>query len=189
MKANKLRKSKALVEKLLLRYYNRDSKAFKILLKHSECVAEMALEIVDNHPELDLDRSFVYESAMLHDIGVFACHAPGIGCMGEEPYIRHGVIGSEILTMEGLPLHALVCERHTGVGLSLEAILRRGLPLPHREMVPVSLEEQVVCFADCFFSKSGDPAEKKSIVQVSKGMAKHGQDQVNKFNLWCEKFL
>lgn len=189
MKGNKLKQSKALVDKLLSKYYRKDSKAYKILLKHSECVANMALEIVDSHPELDLNRQFVYESAMLHDIGVFACKAPGIGCMGEEPYIRHGLIGSEILTLEGLPLHALVCERHTGVGLTLESIIRRGLPLPHREMVPISLEEQVVCFADCFFSKSGDPTDKKSIAQITKGLSKHGEDQVNKFNDWCEKFL
>lgn len=185
----KLKKSRNMVLELLKKYYSDSSKAYKILVIHSECVAELALEIEEKHPELNLDRKFIYESAMLHDIGAFACDAPGIGCTGKEPYIRHGLIGSEILTVEELPLHALVCERHTGVGLSLEAIKRRNLPLPHRSMVPVSMEEQVVCFADCFYSKSGDPSKRKSIDQILRGLTKHGDEQVEKFKRWCEFFL
>ena len=49
---------------------------------------------------------------------------------------------------------ALVCERHTGAGLSLEGIIAQDLPVPHREMVSVSLEEQAICFADKFYSKT-----------------------------------
>lgn len=185
----KLKKSRKKVQEIIKKYYSDNSKAYKILTLHSECVAELALEIEERHPELELDKVFLYESAMLHDIGAFACNAPGIGCMGKEPYIKHGVIGSEILTLEGLPLHALVCERHTGVGLSLEAIKRRNLPLPHRDMLPISMEEKIVCFADCFYSKSGDPSKRKTVDQIIRGLTKHGADQVEKFKEWCDFFL
>ena len=64
---------------------------------------------------------------------------------------------------EGYPRHALVCERHTGAGLSLEGIIAQDLPVPHREMVPVSLEEQVICFADKFLFKNSFWKKEKSV--------------------------
>ncbi len=73
---------------------------------------------------------------------------------------------------EGYPRHALVCERHTGAGLSLEGIIAQDLPVPHREMVPVSLEEQVICFADKFYSKTH--LEKEKSVKVWNVMVKKG---------------
>lgn len=84
-----------------------------ILMRHSRDVADRALLIADRHPELGLDRGFLEEAAMLHDIGVFRTDAPGIQCFGTEPYICHGMIGAEILRSEGCPRHARVCERHT----------------------------------------------------------------------------
>jgi uncharacterized protein len=69
---------------------NENAKAKEILLIHSRQVAEKAVSIVDAHPEWKLDRDFVYAAAMLHDIGIIRCDAPGIHCHGTEPYIRHG---------------------------------------------------------------------------------------------------
>ncbi len=79
---------------------------------------------------------------MLHDIGVVRCNAPSIHCLGELPYICHGVAGREMLDNLGLHRHALVCERHTGSGLTVEDIIRQRLPLPHREMLPITTEEK-----------------------------------------------
>lgn len=174
---------------LLQKYYDRESKAYRILIAHSECVAMMADKVLVDHPELGADRRLVYEGALLHDIGIFGCSAKGIGCYGDEPYIRHGIIGAELLRSEGLPQHALICERHTGVGITLEEIKRRQLPLPHRDMVPVSIEEQIVCFADCFFSKSGDPFQQKCTKEIERSLAKHGAEQVDLFRHWCACFL
>lgn len=97
---------------------------------------------------------------MLHDIGIFRTDTDGIHCFGTYPYICHGYLGSELVAAEGFPKHALVCERHTGAGLSLQSILEQNLPVPHREMVPLSLEEQIICFADKFFSKTKLDREK-----------------------------
>lgn len=170
------------------KYYPEENELKHILLTHSRSVADKALWIADRHPELSLDRQFLEEAALLHDIGVFLTDAPGIHCSGNHPYICHGVLGSELMRREGYPRHALVCERHTGAGLSLESILRQQLPVPHREMVPVSMEEQVICFADKFFSKTHLDRE-KSVEKALKTISKYGEEGILRFNHWCECFL
>lgn len=127
------------------KFYPQDTEQRHILLIHSLSVAQKALKIVDAHPNLPINRSFVREAALLHDIGIFMTDAPTIQCFGEHPYIAHGYLGADLLRKEGFERHALVCERHTGAGLTLEEIIERQLPVPHREMVPVTLEEQIIC--------------------------------------------
>lgn len=142
-------------------YYPEDNERKHILLVHSRLVAEKALCIADGHPELNLDKDFLYEAGMLHDIGIFLTDAPGIFCFGNQPYICHGYLGADLMRREGYPRHALVCERHTGAGLSLNDIVAQNLPVPHRDMLPVSMEEQVICFADKFYSKTHLEREKR----------------------------
>ncbi len=139
---------------IINKYYSEENELKHILLTHSRSVADKALQIAVKHPELHLDTGFLEEAALLHDIGIFMTDASGIQCFGTHPYICHGYLGSELLMKEGYPRHALVCERHTGAGMSLQSIIEQDLPIPHRDMVPVSMEEQVICFADKFFSKT-----------------------------------
>lgn len=172
---------------LLARYL--DGEAHAIVLEHSRHVADLALEVADCLAMAEEDRLFIEEGALLHDIGVCQVHAPGLGLHGEHPYIMHGVLGRAILEREGYPLHALVCERHIGVGLTCEDIIRQGLPLPHRQMCPQSLAEQIICFADLFYSKKpGRLGERKSIVQVRKKLLPFGEDKVAVFDGWLAKF-
>ena len=173
---------------ILKKYYPENSETYKILLTHSFSVAEKALSIAQDHPEMRLDQNFLFEASILHDIGVFMTNAPEIGCLGIHPYICHGYLGSELLQKEGYPRHALVCERHTGAGLSLHEILRKNLPVPHRDMLPVSLEEQLICFADKFYSKTKLNKE-KSIDKIRNSLIKHGEDSVKRFDGWCKLFL
>jgi uncharacterized protein len=170
------------------KYYRKDDDSYKILISHSFAVADKALSIARLHPEMKLDGLFIYEAAILHDIGIFKTNAPDIYCFGEFPYICHGYLGSEILQAENMPAHALVCERHTGTGLSEEYIIARKLPIPRRNMVPVSLEEQIICFADKFFSKTHLDRE-KTVDNVRKDLARYGEDSVDRFNEWCELFI
>ena len=131
---------------------------------------------------LDIDRDFVYSAAMLHDIGIFRCDAAGIHCHGTEPYIRHGVIGAELMRREGLEAYARVCERHTGSGLTAKEIAEAGMPLPPVDLLPETLEEKLICYADKFFSKSGDPREEKPLERVRRSMAKFGHDSLARFD-------
>ena len=125
---------------------------------------------------------------MLHDIGVFLTHAPEIYCMGDQPYICHGVLGAELMRADGYPRHALVCERHTGTGLTVADIIAQNLPLPHRDMCPVSLEEKLVCFADKFYSKS-NPDREKPLDKVRKSVARYGEDSLRRFEELAALFL
>lgn len=162
-----------------------------ILLVHSRQVADKAVCIVDAHPELHLDRDFVYAAAMLHDIGIIRCDAPGIHCYGTQPYIRHGIIGAEMLTSligvenfsgngsqksplkEDLEGVGRVCARHTGTGLP-------GLE-------PETLEEQVICYADKFFSKTKLDRE-KTFDEACRSLMKFGAEGVKKFEAWHQQF-
>ena len=172
---------------LIYKYYPEDNALRRLLLKHSRQVADRCLAIVKKHQELPVDVQFLEEAAMLHDIGIFRCHAPSIYCEGTEPYIRHGVIGGELLRQEGLERHARVCERHTGTGLTCQQILRQNLPLPHQDFTPETLEEELVCYADKFYSKS-DPDRVRTVLETAQSLEKFGHEGVEKFLGWAERF-
>lgn len=174
-------------KKIIDKYYSGDGDLRTILIIHSQSVARKALQIVSLHPELNLDREFIEEAAMLHDIGIIKTDAPGIKCFGTEPYICHGILGAEMLRQEGLPRHARVCERHTGAGLSLNEIVSQNLPLPHQDFLPETLEEQVICYADKFFSKTHLDRE-KSIEKAEKSIAKFGEEGLARFKQWEKMF-
>ncbi len=174
---------------IINKYYQSDSQLHYILVEHGKAVKGMAHEVLAKHPELDVDVQFIEETAMLHDIGIYLTHAPGIFCHGDKPYICHGYLGREILERENLPKHALVCERHTGAGLTKEDIIFQDLPIPQRDMLPISLEEEIICFADKFYSKSHDMHKRKSLDHIRRTMAHHSERQLKRFDEWCERFL
>jgi len=174
---------------VIAKYYKPRSKAYMILVDHCNLVTDKALKIAQKHRELLADLTFLEEAAMLHDIGIFKTNAPDLYCFGEYPYLCHGYLGCELLTGEGYPDHGLVCERHTGVGITTEEIIANKLPLPLRDYMPVSVEEQIICFADKFFSKSGDLYREKPVNEVRKLVQKFGEKNVVRFNEWCEIFL
>tara|TARA_Y100000310_G_scaffold343886_1_gene453698 strand:- start:1666 stop:2211 length:546 start_codon:yes stop_codon:yes gene_type:complete len=174
---------------IIEKYYDKNSRAYEILVQHVLAVTKKALEIAEGVPELKPDLQFIEEAAMLHDIGVFKTDEPTIDCHGTEKYIRHGVLGREILEKEELPKHAPICERHTGVGISKEQIERENLPLPARDMIPLTVEEEIIALADSFFSKNAeDLTKEKDLETIRKGLAKFGQEKVEKFDSWCKKY-
>ena len=176
-----------MVDELIDKYYSDNAPLREILLTHSRSVADMALDVAHRHPELGADETFLYEAAMLHDIGVFLTDAPGIQCFGHEPYIKHGLLGGELLRREGLPRHARVAERHTGTGLTRETILRQALPLPLADYSPETIEEQLICYADKFFSKS-HLERGRTPEQVLKSLEKFGADGVERMKAWMKRF-
>ena len=88
-----------------------------------------------------------------------------------------------MLREEGLERHARVCERHTGAGLSLNDIVSQNLPLPHQSLLPETLEEQVICYADKFFSKTRLDRE-KTVEQAERSLAKFGTEGLLRFQKW-----
>lgn len=174
----------------LLHKYFPEAGAFRIVLEHSRNVASKALQLARSHSTSGiLDLKFIEEAALLHDIGICRVDAPGICCHGLHPYILHGILGREILEAEGLPRHALVCERHIGVGLTVEDIARQGLPLPHRDMAPLTGEERIVCLADLFYSKkSGQLAAEKTVAEVRQEIGRFGVEKTAIFDAWTAEF-
>lgn len=173
--------------KIIENYYGADDALRCLLLRHSRDVCNLALRIVDAHPELDMDRKFVEEGAMVHDLGIFLTDAPGIHCHGKDPYILHGWHGGQIMRREGFPNHARVCERHTGTGITKREIEEKGLPLPPQDWLPETFEEQLICYADKFFSKS-HPERFRTTEQALKSVSKHGPEGVATFLRWTELF-
>ena len=155
------------------KYYSDNPPLRDLLILHSRLVADLALKVAAAHPELGLDTQFIEESAMLHDIGIFLTDAAPIHCFGKYHYICHGYLGADLLREEGLPRHALVAERHTGTGL------------PGFE--PENLEEELVCYADKFYSKSR-PDRELTVVQAAQSLEKFGHEGVEKFLSWAKMF-
>lgn len=162
------------------KYYGQDPHLRKILLKHSSQVADLALDILVAH-HLPLDARQVAIAAMLHDIGICFTHAPSIGCHGTEPYLMHGIIGAEIIRNEGLDdCYAGVAAHHTGAGITERDIIDQSLPLPTGDYCPRNLLEQLICYADKFYSKSGD-MQRKALTEVRGSMSRYGQETLMRF--------
>lgn len=167
-------------QSIIDKYYPAGSPLRDIYMRHCRAVASKALAIArDSH--LDIDPQRIETAAMLHDIGIFATNAPGIECHGTEPYIRHGVIGAEILRTENVDEEiAATAELHTGAGITIREIETQNLPLPHRDYCPRTQLQRLVCYADKFFSKSGDMKEKK-LEKVLTSISAFGTDSLKRF--------
>lgn len=200
--------------KIIDYYYPEDDELRRLLLVHSRAVADKALLICRQHPELGADSDFVEAAAMIHDIGIRECNAPGIHCHGTRPYIQHGLAGAEMIhalhdvqsstfnapdgavqEAAGEPMleaFARVCQRHTGAGITRREVLEQGLPMPlpdddSEPYMPETIEEQIVCYADKFFSKTKLDRE-KTMEEVVRSLAKFGTGGVARFQQWAQTF-
>lgn len=172
---------------ILGRYFEGDG--LNVVAVHGHAVAKLAVAVGRTVSLSDDECGFIEEAAILHDIGVCKVAAPDIGGLGSHAYIMHGVLGREILEHEGLPRHALVCERHIGVGLTLADIAGQQLPLPSRDMAPRSAAEEIICFADLFFSKKpGRLEQRKTPERVREGLSRFGRDKLQIFDSWMGRF-
>lgn len=153
-------------QQIIDKYYPEGSRLRDIYMRHAQSVADFAEELRRRFAP-GLDAAQVRAAAMLHDVGIFLTDAPGIECRGTAPYIEHGPLGAALLRREGAPEWAArVAERHTGVGIG--------------DMVPETMLEKLVCYADKFYSKSGT-MERKTLPQVEASMARYGEENLRKF--------
>jgi uncharacterized protein len=172
----------------LLGKYFPDKAARALVLEHSRMVSLKAVAIAERLDEA-ADILFIEQAALLHDIGICRTSAPAIGCFGNDHYITHGIHGRAILESEGYHRHALVCERHIGVGLTTKDIREQGLPLPCRDMSPTCIEEEIISFADLFYSKKPGRLEiEASATKIRKKLAQFGGHKVVIFEKWLERF-
>ena len=174
---------------ILRKYYDETGDTYRILVAHGDAISKKATAILLRNPELTADADLIEEAAYLHDIGVMETNAPSIGCLGRRDYLEHGIVGGRILEKEGLERHARIAERHIGVGLTAHDIRAGNLPLPIKDMVPVTIEEEIVCFADLFFSKKpGKLHKEKKKEKIRSRLSEFGERQALTFDAWCRKF-
>ena len=99
--------------------------ALDAVYTHCRIVCDIA-EQLHARSHLDADMGLVRAGALLHDVGVYRLY-DAAGRLDQAGYIRHGLLGYELLRGEGLP--EAVCRfavRHTGVGITREDVLRQG---------------------------------------------------------------
>lgn len=175
---------------IIKEYYQEGSNLYNTLMNHSRIVTEKSLKIGESLSHLNPDLEFIEKSAMLHDIGIFLTKAESIGCSGAYAYVCHGYLGRKILDDFGLPPeYGLVCERHTGAGITKENIISNKLPLPHRDMVPKTLEEKIICIADKYHSKNPKLSQKKpSTFEVINSLKKIHPEHAKRFAQWAKDY-
>ena len=175
--------------KIIHKYLPPESSIYRIYIPHVSLVTAKALRVAKKLGLSHEQVIFIEEAAMLHDIGIVEVKRYSPSSDGDLPYICHAPVGREILECEGLPKHALVAERHIGVGISKREIIGQQFPLPHRDMLPQSIEEKIICWADLFFGKKPEKLWiESSLAEVKKKVARYGERQEGVFQKWTALF-
>jgi uncharacterized protein len=175
---------------LIHKYIAPNSELYAIYLPHVAAVTFKSLRIARGLGLREGRLRFIEEAAMLHDIGIARVSDEWLPPTGADlPYIAHIGEGRRILEAEGLPGHAGVAARHVGVGITAEEIDEQGLPLPSRDIFPQTLEEEIISWADLFFSKvPGQYWREKSVDEVRARVARYGERALRTFEEKLSRF-
>jgi uncharacterized protein len=131
--------------------------ALDLVYTHCQIVAAVAGQLLAGSG-FPADAALVRAGCLLHDIGVYPLYDQA-GRLDHAGYIRHGVLGHELLREAGFP--EVICRfasHHTGVGLTARDVREQELPLPPADYLAESNEETVVMYADKFHTKASPPA-------------------------------
>jgi uncharacterized protein len=158
--------------------------AFDLVYTHCEIVSAIAERMV-GHTGLDAD--LVRAGCLLHDIGVYRLY-DAAGELDHAPYVRHGVLGHELLSAEGFAeAICRFCSCHTGVGITRDDVRRQRLPIPSGDYLAESGEERLVMYADKFHSKTSPPTF-VTADSYAVDVGRFGEDKVARFRSMREEF-
>lgn len=156
--------------------YAPTAEAFELVYTHCVIVAEIAGRLAPPGVHAGLVRA----GCLLHDIGVYRLY-DAAGRLDHAGYLRHGLLGHELLRAEGLPEELCrFASRHTGVGLTSADVRAQGLPLPVADYLAESPEEQLVMYADKFHSKT-DPPVFRTADEYARLVRRFGADKAAVF--------
>ncbi|MFI5690750.1 HDIG domain-containing metalloprotein [Kribbella sp. NPDC051586] len=161
----------------LHRAYAPTREAFEIVFEHCRLVCSLTEQFFAG---LDVDTDLVRAGALLHDIGVYRLESSA--------YVRHGVLGHELLASIGFPVE--ICRFascHTGVGITRDDVLRQALPIPVYDYLPRTAEEELVLYADKFHSKRTPPVFLTGDTYAAE-VARFGPDKVLRFGALRERY-
>lgn len=164
--------------------YAPNKKIFLLVFTHCQIVKDISEQLIKKN-NLTINKKLVIAGSLLHDIGVYKLINKE-GVVDEINYIRHGVEGHYILSQEGFSEElCLIAERHTGVGISRNDVIKQKLNLPVRDYLALTLEEKIIMYADKFHSKS---LHFNSLNTCSSYIKRFGQNKVKKFQSLAQLF-
>ena len=134
-----------------------------------------------------LDLALTRAGSLLHDIGVYRLYDDA-GQLDHAGYIRHGLLGYQLLREEGLPEELCrFASHHTGMGLTRDDVIRQRLPLPPADYLAETGEEELVMYADKFHSKTSPPALLTAGAYAA-SVRRFGADKVTAFEAMRARF-
>jgi uncharacterized protein len=134
-----------------------------------------------------IDADLVRAGCLLHDIGVYRLYDEA-GRLDHAGYIRHGVLGHDLLAAEGLAEG--ICRFascHTGVGISRDDVISQGLPIPVADYLARTAEELLVMYADKFHTKASPPRFLTARAYAA-SVRRFGEDKVVAFEAMRARF-
>jgi uncharacterized protein len=153
---------------------------------HSVVVHEIAGQLADRTAE-PVDRELLRAGALLHDVGVYLLYDRD-GTRGPRHYLRHGVLGHELLAGLGFDEELCrFCSCHIGVGLTRQEVLDQRLPIPAADYLARTTEEALVMYADAFHSKSR-PSRLVTAEEYRRSLHRFGAVQQERFARLRERF-
>jgi uncharacterized protein len=164
------------------------AEAFDLVYAHCVIVCGIAEQLhsrmdADQRIDIDLTRA----GALLHDVGAYRLYDPA-GHLDGKNYIRHGILGYELLREDGLP--EAICRfasHHTGVGLTRDDVIAQRLPLPPADYLADTPEERLVMYADKFHSKKTPPVFLTAPAYAA-SVRRFGEDKVTAFQAMRDTF-
>ncbi len=166
--------------------YSPNKEIYELVYQHSKIVWEIARSLLIQQPQ-DIDAKMVKIGCLLHGIGVYTLYDLN-GNETDEPYIRHGINGYNVLKTEGFSEE--ICRfaaNHTGVGITKDAVISNNLPLPAQDFTPKTPEERLIAYADKFHTKI-NPPKFYSYQSYKKHAAQFGQKNVERFETLATEF-
>lgn len=151
------------------------------VVEHCKTVARQAAVFSEQASSrgLVVDRELVKMGALLHDIGRSRTHEPG-----------HGFVGGKILRDIGVDERiARIAERHVGAGIP--ASEAKALGLPKKDLIPETMEEKIVCYADkvAFGTRIGTAREVVAQLEEQLGAGHPAIERLKKFCAEMEMLL
>lgn len=162
----------------------------ELTLTHSMIVCKIAFQIAEKLEKdfsIYVDKSFLQQGILLHDVGVYSCFDEEFNPKSEKIYIQHGQIGYNLIKkyVGSEPL-ARIALTHTGFGgIDIDEIEANNLPLEKIDMYQITLEEEIISWADKFHTKW--PRFYTS-EEVEAQAAKFGIRNLQIFNFYKNKF-
>jgi len=136
------------------------------VIKHCIAVAELALEIAaankKRNKNKNIDEELIFTGALLHDMGRACSHG-----------VEHGFLGGELAKASGLDDRLVkIIQRHVGAGITAEEAKQLGLP--PISLMPETIEEKIVAYADCLIEGTRRTSVEHAISNLKKKLgARH----------------